>query len=191
MNVIKTLALGAMLLVSSVFAESFSVDKPHTNVGFKAKHLLVSTVNGHFDTFDGSIDFDYMKKQLKDVKGTIEVASLDTNNVKRDSHLKGSDFFDATKFPKITFVTTKVDGDSLWGDITIKGVTKNVKFDIEDVATIIGPKGTKRVGFALEGKINRFDFGLNWNKVLEAGGAIVSKEIKLVIELEGIAKDMM
>ena len=188
MKLVKSLTLGSVLLVSSMFAESFTIDKPHTNVGFKAKHLVVASVNGNFDSFDGSIEFDYAKKQLQNIQGTISVDSIDTDNVKRDKHLKSADFFNASKFPQITFTSTKVEGDYVWGDLKIKDVTKNVKFEIEDMATIIGPKGNKRIGFALEGKINRFDYDLKWNKVLEAGGAIVSKNIKLIIELEGIAK---
>ena len=191
MRILKVLALSVMVLISSVFAESFMIDKPHTNVGFKVKHLLVSSINGNFRTFDGNIEFDYMKKQLIGVNGTISVASIDTNNIKRDDHLKSPDFFDAAKFPDMKFVSTKVDGDYLWGDLTIKGTTKNVKFEIEDIGTVVGPKGNKRVGFVLTAKINRLDYGLNWNKLLEAGGAIVSKDIKLIIEMEGIAKKMM
>ena len=190
MGFLKAVALSVMVFAGSVFAQSFTVDKPHTNVGFKVKHLLVSSVNGNFDAFDGSIDFDYENKQLKGLKGTVIVGSIDTDNTKRDDHLKSADFFDAEKFPQITFVSTKVEGDYLWGDLTIKGVTKNVKFEIEDVGTVIGPKGNKRIGFVLEGKINRFDFGLNWNKLLETGGAIVSSDIKLIIEMEGIEEKM-
>ncbi|WP_024953480.1 YceI family protein [Sulfurospirillum arcachonense] len=191
MSLLKVFLLSTIVLVSSTFAESFMLDKAHTNVGFKAKHLLVSSVNGNFDMFDGSIEFDYMKKQLKALKGTINVASIDTDNEKRDKHLKSPDFFDAKKFPKMTFVSTKVDGNHLWGDLTIKGITKNIKLEIDDVGTIIGPKSNKRIGFVLEGKINRLDYGLNWNKLLETGGAIVSNEIKLIIELEGIEKKKM
>jgi|LGOV01.1.fsa_nt_gb polyisoprenoid-binding protein YceI len=191
MRLFKVLALSAVVLVSSVFAESFMIDKPHTNIGFKVKHLLVSSVNGNFNTFEGNIEFDYMKKELKSVKGTVIVSSIDTGNVKRDEHLKSDDFFNETKFPEIKFTSTKVDGEYLWGNLTIKGVTKNIKFEIEDIGTVIGPKGNKRVGFVLEGKIKRLDYGLNWNKLLEAGGAIVSNEIKLIIEIEGIAKKMM
>lgn len=188
MKLVKSLALSSVLLVSSMFAEGFKIDKSHSSVGFKAKHLVVATVNGNFDSFDGSIEFDYEKKQLQNIQGTIEVDSIDTDNVKRDKHLESADFFNESKFPQITFTSTKVKGDYVWGDLTIKGVTRNVKFELEDVATIIGPKGNKRIGFVLEGKIDRFDYGLKWNKVLEAGGAIVSKDIKLIIELEGIAK---
>jgi len=188
MKLVKSLTLGSLLLASSMFAESFEIDKPHSSVGFKAKHLVVATVNGNFNSFDGSIEFDYATKQLESIKGTIAVKSVDTDNKKRDKHLKSSDFFNASKFPKITFTSTKVEGDNVWGDLTIKGITKNAKFELEDVATIIGPKGNKRIGFALSSKINRFDYGLKWNKALEAGGAIVSKDIKLIIELEGIAK---
>lgn len=188
MRLLKVLVLSAVVLVSSMFAESFMLDMPHTHVGFKAKHLLVSSVNGNFNSFDGSIEFDYAKKQLTSLKGTISVASISTDNAKRDTHLKSSDFFNAEQFPEIKFVSTKIDGNYLWGDITIKDVTKNIKFEIADIGTIVGPKGNKRVGFVLEGKINRFDYGLNWNMLLEAGGAIVSQDIKLIIEMEGISK---
>jgi len=188
MSLFKILALSAILLVSSVFAESFMIDKPHTNVGFKAKHLLVSSVNGNFKTFDGSIEFDYMKKKLTSLKGTISTASIDTDNAKRDKHLRSADFFDTAKFPEMKFISTKINDKYVWGDLTIKGITKNIKLEIEDIGTVVGPKGNKRVGFTLEGKINRLDYGLNWNKLLETGGAIVSKDIKLIIEMEGIAK---
>ena len=190
MRLIKVFILGTAIFAGGLFAESFMLDKPHTNIGFKAKHLLVSSVNGNFTEFDGNIEFDYMKKELIALEGKIKVASINTDNAKRDDHLRSGDFFDANKFPEITFVSTKVEGDTLWGDLTIKGITKNVKFALDDVGTVIGPKGNKRVGFVLTGKVNRFDYGLNWNKLLEAGGAVVSEEIKIIIEMEGIAKAM-
>ena len=183
---IKKLALVSTLLVSTLFAGTYNVDKSHSNIGFKVKHLMISNVKGNFNEFKGSFEYDEKTKTLTSLNGEIQVASINTENKKRDDHLKSPDLFDQAKFPLITFKLTKIDGDEAYGDFTMKGVTKNIKLDFDNGGTIKDPWGNERAGFALSGKIDRKDFGITWNKVLEAGGLTVGNIIKLDIELEGI-----
>ena len=183
---IKKLALVSTLLVSTLFAGTYNVDKSHSNVAFKVKHLMISNVKGNFNDFKGSFEYDEKTKTLTSLNGEIKVASINTENEKRDKHLRAPDIFDAAKFPLITFKLTKIDGDDAYGDFTMKGVTKNIKLDFDNGGTIKDPWGNFRAGFSLSGKIDRKDFGITWNKVLEAGGLTVGNIIKLDIELEGI-----
>ncbi|MAD42740.1 MAG: hypothetical protein CL623_10175 [Arcobacter sp.] len=183
---LKKLAISSVLLVSTLFAGSYNVDKSHSDVGFKVKHLMISNVKGNFNEFKGSFEYDEKTKTLVSLNGEIEVSSINTDNEKRDKHLRAPDLFDAVKFPLITFKLTKVDGDDVYGDFTMKGVTKNIKLDFDNGGIIKDPWGNERAGFALSGKIDRTDFGITWNKILEAGGVTVGNTIKLDIEIEGI-----
>ncbi len=185
MNLIK-LGLASLLAAGSLFASTYNVDKSHSSVNFKIKHMMVSNTKGTFDQFKGSFDYDEKTKTLKDLDGVIEVASINTANTKRDNHLRANDMFDAKKYPLITFKLTKLDGDEAYGDLTMKGVTKNIKLDFENGGTIKDPWGNERAGFALSGKIKRADFGLTYNSVLEAGGLAIGEIVKLDIEIEGI-----
>ena len=183
---LKKLVLTSALLVSTLIAGNYNVDKSHSNMGFKVKHLMISNVSGSFNEFKGSFEYDEKTKKLVSLNGEIQVASINTDNEKRDAHLREPELFDAAKFPLITFKLTKVDGDDVYGDFTMKGVTKNIKLDFDNGGTIKDPWGNERAGFALSGKIDRTDFGITWNKVLEAGGLTVGNTIKLDIEIEGI-----
>jgi polyisoprenoid-binding protein YceI len=185
MKFIKLLVVG-LLFVSSLFGASYKVDKAHTNIGFKVKHMMISNVKGSFGDFKGTFDYDEKTKKLKALDGEIQVSSINTDNKKRDNHLKEEEIFDAAKYPTITFKMTKVDGDDIYGDFTLKGVTKNIKLEFENGGTITDPWGNERAGFSLEGKIKRADFGLTYNSVLEAGGFAIGEEVKLEIEIEGI-----
>jgi len=182
----KKLALASTLLVSSLFAGNYNVDVAHSSVAFKVKHMMISNVKGSFGKFNGTFEYDEKASKLTALKGEIEVASIDTDNQKRDKHLRANDILDAQKFPKITFVITKVEDDAVFGDFTLKGVTKNIKLDLENGGTIKDPWGNERAGFALSGKISRKAFGVTYNKVLEAGGVAVGDIVKLDIEIEGI-----
>lgn len=182
----KKLALISTLLISTLFAGNYNVDVSHSNMGFKVKHLMISNVKGNFNDFKGSFEYDEETKTLVSLDGEIQVASINTDNEKRDKHLRAPDIFDEKQFPLIAFKLTKVDGDDVYGDFTMKGVTKNIKLEFENGGTIKDPWGNDRAGFALSGKIDRTDFGITWNKVLEAGGLTVGNEIKLDIEIEGI-----
>ncbi len=180
------LSLASIIASTALFAGTYNVDRSHSDVGFKIKHMMISNVKGNFNTFTGVIQYDEKTKTLKALNGKIEVSSINTDNEKRDTHLKSADFFDAAKFPEITFVLTKVEEDSVLGDLTIHGITKNVKLELENNGVATDPWGNQRIGLSLEGKINRKDFGLTWNKSLETGGLLVGETVNLEIELEAI-----
>jgi polyisoprenoid-binding protein YceI len=167
---------------------TYEIDPTHTNVEFTATHLVVSEVTGHFKEFAGSLVV--TNPDFSDAQGemTIKVASITTDNERRDGHLKTDDFFNAEKFPEITFKTKsfKKTGDNTYkvtGDLTMKGVTKSVELDGKYKGEVNAFGGT-RIGWKLTGTVNRFDFGLNWNKAIETGGLIVGKEITLTIQAE-------
>lgn len=183
---LKKIVLGSTLLASALFAGTYNVDASHSNVGFKIKHMMISNVVGKFDTFKGTFEYDEKKNTLTSLTGYIDVASVNTENTKRDNHLRADDMFDAKKYPKIDFVVTKVDGEDVYGDFTLRGITKKIKLELENGGTIKDPWGNYRAGFALTGKIKRSDFGLTYNDVLEAGGVALGDVVKLNVELEGI-----
>ena len=180
------LGLASVIASSALFAGTYNVDASHSNVGFKVKHMMISNVVGKFDKFDGTFEYDEKTKTLKSLVGNIDVNSINTENEKRDAHLKDSDFFAAKEFNNIKFVLSKVEGDKAFGKLTIRGITKDVELDFENNGTVKDPWGNTRVGLALSGKINRMDYGLKYNKVLEAGGVAVDEIVKLDIQLEGI-----
>lgn len=185
MKLVK-LGLASVLAASALFGATFNVDSSHSNVGFKVKHMMISNVKGNFNEFNGSFEYDQKTNTLKALKGEVKVASIDTDNAKRDGHLKSADFFDAANHPNLTFSLDKIKGDKAYGILTMRGVSKNVVLDFEDNGSIKDPWGNTRVGLALSGKINRIDYGLKYNSVLEAGGVAVGETVKLDIELEGI-----
>lgn len=187
MKLIK-LGLASLLATGALFAGTFNVDKSHSNVGFKVKHLMITNVVGNFKDFSGTIEYDEKTKTLTSITGKVAVASINTENEKRDGHLKSDDFFSAKEFPYITFQSTKIEGDEVIGKFTMKGVTKEVKFELENNGTIVDHRGNTKVGLSLEGKINRKNYGVKYNKVLEAGGVAVGDKIKLTIDLEAILK---
>lgn len=178
----KKLKLGLLSLAVStaLFAGNYSVDPIHSNAGFSVKHMMVSNVNGKFKDISGTFEYDEKTNSLKSLSGELIVSSIDTADKERDAHLKADDIFDAAKFPIITFKSTKVEKDSVYGDLTMKGVTKNIKLALENGGAL-----GEIAGFSLSGKILRNDFGITWNKVLEAGGVAVSNEVKLTINIEG------
>ncbi|APW64467.1 hypothetical protein LPB137_00760 [Poseidonibacter parvus] len=186
MKLVK-LGLASILTASALFGATFNVDKTHSSVGFKVKHMMISNVTGQFDNFKGSFEYDETKNVLESLKGTVEVASINTANAKRDNHLKESDFFAAEQFPEITFVLNKVDGDKAFGKLTMRGVTKDVELEVETSGrTIKDTRGKIRVGVTLEGEVNRFDYGIKYNSLLEAGGVAIGEKVKLIIELAGV-----
>lgn len=185
MNISKLVLIGSML-VSSLFAGTFEVDKSHSNVGFKVKHMMISNVKGTFDEFKGDFEYDEKTKTLKSLSGEISVVSINTSNMKRDKHLREEELFNIKKFPTIVFKLTKIDGDEVYGDFTLKGITKNIKLEFENGGTVKDPWGNERAGFSLSGKIKREEFGLTYNSVLESGGVAIGDVVKLEIEIEGI-----
>lgn len=183
---LKKIALVSSLFVSVLTAGNYDVDKTHSNVSFKVKHLMLSSVKGTFDEFTGNYEYDEKGGVLKSLSGSIETNSINTNLADRDKHLKADDMLDTKKFPNILFKLTKAKEDVIYGDITIKGITKNIKLHFDNNGHLKDPWGNYRSAFELTGKINRKDFGLTYNKVLESGGLIVGDIVKLSIEVEGI-----
>jgi len=184
-----SLLLAALLITGRLLATPFALDNNHTEVGFKVKHLMISTVPGKFKQFAGGFDFDPKKGQLKAVSVTIDVASIDTGVPDRDVHLKSADFFDVENHKQILFAGKsfdKVDNENytLYGDLTIKGITNPVKLDVEFGGVMKDPWGNEKAGYVLNGKINRKDWGLTWNAALETGGLLVGDEVKINCEVE-------
>lgn len=187
----KLIKLGLMTLLATgaLYAGTFNIDKSHSNVGFKVKHLMISNVSGNFKAFSGTINYDEKTNTLKSISGKVEVSSINTENEKRDAHLKADDFFAADKYPYITFESTEIKGDEVIGKFTLRGVTKEVKFELENNGTIKDQRGNTKIGLSLYGKINRKDYGVMYNKVLEAGGVAVGDTVRLTIDLEAVLKN--
>jgi len=166
------------------------LDPTHSEVEFKIKHMMISTVTGNFKKFDATVETEGEDFTTAKVKFTVDVDSIDTKNEQRDGHLKSVDFFDAANFPEFTFVATKyenVDNDGsyeVYGDLTIRGITRNEKFDAEFGGVIKDPWGNTRAGITITGKINRKDFGLTWSGATETGSLIVSEDVKVHVALE-------
>jgi len=184
----KKIILAIVMLFSiSLFAQEYTVDKVHSKVSFKVKHLMISNVVGYFEEFKGTYDYDAKTGMLKSLLGEVAVESINTSNAKRDNDLRSSNFFEVSKFPLMKFKFIKLSDDDLYAYLTIKGVTKKVKFEYENGGSIKDPWGKNRSAFSIEGKISRKEFGIVYNKLLEAGGVMVGDKIKISIEIEGIS----
>ena len=190
-NLAATVTTFALLpALASAEAAKFKIDSAHSEVSFTIRHL-VSKTSGNFGDFGGEITLDPKDPSTMSINGTIQTATIDTNNDKRDGHLKGPDFFDVAKFPEITFKSTKVakSGDK-WtvnGDLTMKGVTKPVVLDLAILGVSPTPVfGGVRVGLEATGKINRKDWGVSWNNVVEGGGTILGDDVDLTIRVEAV-----
>lgn len=181
---IATVLAGLLIGSSAVSAAVYKVDVSHSTVGFKVKHMMVSTVTGKFGNFNGSYDLD--QGVFKSLSGLIKADSIDTGIKKRDDHLRSADFFDAAKFGDISFTMTSATKTKMTGDLSIRGITQKVVLDIEMGGVVEDPNGNMRSGFVLTGSIKRKDFGLSWNRAMEAGGVVVGDEVKLIVEVEGI-----
>lgn len=171
----------------------WTFDAAHTQANFSARHMMVSTVRGSFRTITGSFDFDPSNPADAVVEAVIDVASMDSTGVEqRDQHLLSPDFFDVEKYPTMTFKSTRVEPNrdnteaKVYGDLTIKDVTKEVVLDVEFHGEGTTPYGTNIAGFEASTKINREDFGLTWNVALETGGWMVGKDIKISLDVEFI-----
>ena len=161
----------------------WNLDPAHSEITFKVRHMMISNVKGEFKNF--SIDLESADDEFKNVKANakIDTASISTNNTDRDNHLKSADFFNTEAHPQITFETDSLN-DDITGNLTINGVTKPVKLEVDFGGINVDPWGQTKAGFSFEGKIKRSDFGLNWNAALEAGGVMVSDEVKIAGELQ-------
>jgi polyisoprenoid-binding protein YceI len=167
----------------------YALDSAHTHVGFSVRHLMISNVRGEFLAVNAEASFQPEQPETATLSATIDVASIHTREEKRDAHLRSADFFDAEKYPTITFVSKRVsktdDGIEVVGDLTIHGITQPVTLAVEDITPErTDPWGNKRIGATARAKIRRSDFGMTWNAAIEAGGFVVGDDIKIEIEAE-------
>jgi len=170
---------------------SWNIDQSHSGINFSVKHMMISTLRGQFTDLSGTFEFDEANPAATSADIKIGAASIQTRDDKRDGHLKSPDFLDVANHPYITFKSTRVEGvngnsATLIGDLTIRGVSKEVALDVEYAGQQKAPWGTTSAGFTATTKINREDWGLTWNAPLEFGGVLVGKEIKIEIELEAV-----
>lgn len=168
---------------------AWHIDPSHSEIQFSVRHMMISTVRGRFNKFSGTVEADEQNPTGARVKVEVDVSSIDTGDEKRDTHLRSPDFFDIEEFPTMTFKSSRVEQlddrhGRLHGDLTIRDVTKPVVLDVEYAGMAKSPWGTTSAGFSAETRINRKDWGLNWNVALETGGWLVADEIRISIEVE-------
>lgn len=193
MKSIVSLGLATVLsLPAAAFAAPWNLDASHSEIGFKVRHMMVSDARGRFSKATATLDWDGKKLDTAKLSVEIDVASVDTRDEKRDTHLKSEEFFAVEKHPKMSFVSTKVKPAgkgkfTVEGDLTIRGVTKKVTLQAEGPrGPVVDPWGNTRVGFSARGKINRKDFGVNWNAALDKGGVVVAEEVFIELDAEFI-----
>jgi len=167
--------------------ETLKIDRSHSVIGFTAKHFVVTTVRGQFLDFDGSVEVEGTDYRTVRAEAVIKTASITTNTQQRDDHLRSADFFDTDQYPEMKFSSTGIEkkGDNAYlvrGDLTIKGITRPIELDATVEGSFNDPYGNERTGVTLRGEIDREDWGLTWNQVLEAGAVMVGKKIKLEVE---------
>lgn len=165
------------------------IDPTHSMVEFRAKHMMFTTVRGQFDSFQGTLELDVQNPEKSYVEGSVDINSIDTGDNNRDNHLRSPDFFDVANHPTMTFRSTRIvptgeNTGKVYGDLTIRGTTREIVWDVEAADLGNDPWGNPRLGFSASTKVNRKDFGLNWNVALETGGWLVSDEIKINAEVQ-------
>ena len=175
----------------STLTGKYTIDPSHSQIGFVARHAMVTKVRGTFNDYEGTGYFDAEDPSKSELELTIKAASIDTRNQDRDNHLRSNDFFDMENYPEIHFVSTKVeplgeDEFRVMGDLTIKGTTQPVAVDFTHTGAAVDPYENQRIGFEGKATINRKDWGVNWNAALEAGGVLVSEKVTLEFEVSAI-----
>lgn len=194
MTLKNKIGLILILFSTTVWANSYIIDNAHTKVGFEVTHMMISSVEGKFNDYEASFDYDEKTNTLKNIQAKIKVQSIDTENEKRDNHLRSDEFFDVKKYPFIEFNSTEEikikqgETKKIKGKLTIKGNTKDIVLEVKYLGKIKDPWGKERIGFSATSKINRKDFGITWNKALETGGVVVGEEVQITLKGEGISK---
>ncbi|MDH5561441.1 MAG: YceI family protein [Deltaproteobacteria bacterium] len=194
---IRTVLFAFLLLFVSSGAyanENYQVDKAHSTIGFSVTHKMISNVRGNFTDFSASLNIDPKSNQIADINAAIKAASINTNLEKRDGHLRSADFFDVDKFPEITFKSSKITslGEKKYrvdGELTMKGIKKSISLEGKLKGIIKDSyqgKNMKVAGFEASGKINRKDFGIIWNKILDHGGVAVGDEVEILLDIEAV-----
>jgi polyisoprenoid-binding protein YceI len=180
-----------MSIAESTTTTTWTIDPAHTTVEFSVKHLMISTVRGHFGAVTGTIVLDEQNPEASTATAEIDVTSIDTRQEQRDAHLRSPDFFDVEKFPSIKFQSTRVESlgggrYNVHGSLTIRDVTREVVLETTDEGRGGDPWGGQRAAFSAETKIDRRDFGLTWNQALETGGVLVGNDIKISLEVQAV-----
>jgi polyisoprenoid-binding protein YceI len=171
--------------------QRWNIDPSHSGIHFTVRHMVIAKVRGAFERWQGTVDFDAVNPTASKVEVEIDTASVDTREPKRDEHLRSSDFLDVAKFPKMTFSSTKIEKveDGVFrvlGDFTLHGVTLPVTLETELLGTVKDPWGNERLAFQARAVLNRKDFGLGWNQVLEAGGVLVGEKIDIALDVQAV-----
>lgn len=184
----KNLAILTAVLLTGInsFATSFMIDQAHSSVGFEVTHLMISTVEGRFDDFQGEVTYDEKKQLITGIKGTAKTASINTANTKRDEHLQSADFFNAKKNPELKFEAKglkikKGESEKIKGSLTMNGVKKTVPVEVNFKGTVKDAWGNEKVVVNATTDISRKNFGLTWNKTLDTGGVVVGDEVKIKV----------
>ena len=165
---------------------NWTIDATHSEIAFKVKHMMISTVTGHFEDFTATAKTDGESFENASIEFSAKTGSINTKNADRDAHLKSDDFFNSEKFPEMKFVSKSFKGDKLVGDLTIRDITKEITLDAELNGIAVDPYGQTKAGLEIKGEINRKDFNLTWSAVTEAGSIVVSDEVKLVVDVQFI-----
>ncbi|MCO5044856.1 MAG: YceI family protein [Kiritimatiellae bacterium] len=190
MRRVLTATLGLGMAASIATADTYQIDPKHTEIGFAVRHLVISTVRGDFGEFSGTFNYNPDDPAAFSADVTVQTASIDTRVADRNAHLRSPDFFDAEKYPTITFKGTRAEknGDdlTLYGDLTMRGVTKEIALKASVTGPITDPWGNPRVGIDASATINRQDWGVSWSQTLDSGGLVVSDNVKLEITVEGV-----
>jgi polyisoprenoid-binding protein YceI len=170
--------------MSTQSLSKWSIDAMHSEVEFKVKHLMISTVTGKFSSYSGDIESSNEDFTEAKISFTADVKSISTGNEQRDGHLQSDDFFNSESFPQIKFISTGMGKNKLVGDLTIRDVTKSVELNVEYNGKMNDPYGNTKAGFEVSGKINRSDFDLKWSATTEAGGIVVRDEVKIICNIQ-------
>ncbi|MCB9365174.1 MAG: YceI family protein [Flavobacteriales bacterium] len=163
---------------------NWSIDNAHSEIAFKVKHMMISTVTGYFEEFQATAKTDGENFNNAIIEFSAKTASINTKNKDRDAHLKSDDFFNSEKFPEMKFVSKSFNGENLIGDLTIRDVTKEVTLTVDFNGIAVDPYGQTKAGFEINGELNRKDFNLTWSAVTEAGSIVVSDKVKIVIDVQ-------
>jgi len=169
----------------------WTIDRAHSMIEFRAKHMMFTTVRGQFDSFEGRLVLDREHPEKSYVEGSVDVNSIDTGDSNRDQHLRGADFFEVERYATMTFRSTRIQRTAdneykVFGELSIHGITRPITWNVETAQLGNDPWGNPRLGFSAETKLNRKDFGLNWNVALETGGWLVSDEIRIAAEIQAV-----
>ena len=170
--------------MSTAFKTNWKIDKTHSEISFKVKHMMISTVTGHFEDFNATAETTNDGFINADFSFIAKTASINTKNSDRDAHLKSDDFFNAENYPELKFKSTSFDGSTLTGNLTIRDITKEIELDVEFNGIAVDPYGQTKAGFEVSGSINRKDFNLAWSAITEAGSIVVSDTVRLLADIQ-------